>query len=38
MIISYFDVIDEDYEKMRKREWDYDEVEIDIYDLDKNRI
>jgi hypothetical protein len=23
---------------MRKREWDYDEVEIDIYDLDKNRI
>lgn len=38
MIISYFDVTDEDYEKIRKREWDYDELEVDIYDLDQKII
>lgn len=38
MIISYFNVTDQDYKKIRLREWDYNEVEVDIYDLDKIKI
>ena len=38
LIISYFKISDENYKKMREREWDYNEVEIDIYNESKERI
>lgn len=32
LLVSYFDVSDEDFKNIRRREWDYKEVSIDIYD------
>jgi hypothetical protein len=38
MIISYFNISEENYKKIRKREWDYDELEVDIYNLNQEVI
>lgn len=38
LLISYFDVDKSEYHKMQKRECDYDECEVQIYDLEKNPV
>ena len=37
LLVSYFDIDDQEYHKMQKRECDYHEVEVDIYDMFKNK-
>ena len=38
LLISYFDISEEDYFKMKERELGYDEFEIDIFNLEKKKI
>ena len=38
MIISYFQISDEDYINIREREWDYNEEIVDIYDENQNLV
>jgi hypothetical protein len=38
MIISYFQITDEDYNNIKEREWDYFEEIVDIFDIGKNYI
>jgi hypothetical protein len=37
LLISYFDIDEHEYHKMQKRECDYHEVEVDIYDMFKDK-
>lgn len=38
LLISYFDISEKDYKKMKKREWDYNEIEVDIFNLEQQKV